>query len=67
MIRTIDSGTIHSSRRVGLLHLGELARPLDAVALGQPAPRSWGRSTLRWASAMAEARSRPRTLNLIGM
>ena len=35
MISTIDSGTITSQRGVGLLHLGELARPLDAVAFWQ--------------------------------
>ena len=65
-IKASDNGMMHMQAAVGLLHLLEFARPFQVVAR-RPLDAVLGVVDLLIASAMAEARSRSRTLNLIGM
>ena len=66
MISVIDSGTIHMSR---LLAFSICSNSPDHSTLYPSVSRApvLGSFTRAWASLIAEARSRPSTLNLMGM
>ena len=65
-MRTTESGTITASRLFAACIWANSPGPLDAITRRELRP-GLGVLDLRRASAMAEARSRPLTLNLIGM